>query len=420
MREDNAASEKKAPFLIPGFGPLQGLRVLSSGNVIAAPYAAQLMGEMGAEVIHIERPGVGDIVRNEGRMNGVLPFWAAAARNRLSMTLELNMKVEESRAIFLELIRQSDIWIESLVWLEKLGITDEMVLEANPKIVILHVSGYGQKEFGGIPEICDRPCFDVIGQAFSGFMSIQGEEGKPYPVTKPTLNDYLTALFAVFGALTGYIKAKETGKGEVVDLAQYEANAAILGHFIMSYTSSGTMIPRTGNQFTNAPYDIYEVAGGKYVAVGTLGKPLYERALKAMDIDPDVHTFRECGVNLAAMNSEKGQELDRVVRAWMKEHTAQEVENIFSKAKVPAATVNTLAEFVKNEHCLSRNNIISYFDEESEKEVTGFNVVPKFKEQPGQIWRGAPKLGQDTDRIMKELLGYTDEQINNLHEQKII
>lgn len=405
-------SEQDKTALTPAFGPLQGVRVLSTGSVIAGPYACQILGELGAEVIHVERPGVGDMMKAEGRTNGVYPAWSARARNRLSITLNMKMDNDEARKIFLGLIKKSDIWIESLVWLDKLGITDEMVREVNPKIVIVHVSGFGRPQFGGVPEICDRPSFDVIGQAFSGFMSIQGEEGKMYPISKPTLNDYHAALYAAVGALAGYVRAQKTGKGDVIDMAQFEADAAILGHFVVAYTLSGNLPARTGNAFTNAPYDLYEVGGGDYVAVGTLGKPLYDRAVAAMGFDPQEWTFAECGVNPTAMNSEKGRAFDALVRDWMRAHSAAEVEDIFSAAHVPAAKVNTLADLLENEHFIARGDKITWADEDSGREVTGVAPVPKFQDNPGRVWRGAPATGQDTEAVLKTLLGYTPEQID--------
>lgn len=412
--------EEKKKSLTPAFGPLQGVRVLSTGSVIAGPYACQILGELGAEVIHVERPGVGDMMKAEGRTGGVYPAWSARARNRLSVTLNMKMDNEEAKKIFLGLIKESDIWIESLVWLDKLGISDEMVREANPAIVIVHVSGFGRPQFGGVPEICDRPSFDVIGQAFSGFMSVQGEEGKMYPITKPTLNDYHAALYAAVGALAGYIRAQKDGKGDVIDMAQFEADAAILGHFLVSYTLSGKLPARTGNAFTNAPYDLYEVAGGDYVAVGTLGKPLYDRAVAAMGFDPQEWAFAECGVDPVAMNSEKGRALDALVRDWMRSRSAAEVESVFSKAHVPASKVNTLADLLENEHFLARGDKITWTDEDSGQTITGMAPVPKFQENPGQIWRGAPATGQDTDAVLATVLGYSPEQIEAAREAKAI
>jgi crotonobetainyl-CoA:carnitine CoA-transferase CaiB-like acyl-CoA transferase len=416
----NEKENKRSAPIIPEFGPLKGVRVLSSGNIIAAPYAATLMAEMGAEVIHLERPGMGDTARMVPGEYGINSFWAAQCRNRLSMTLELDMNNEGSKEIFLGLIKQSDIWLESLVWLEKLGISDEMILEANPQIVIVHVSGYGKKEFGGLPEVCDRPSFDIIGQAFSGYLSITGEEGGEYVAGKPMLDDYLTAYYAAFGALSAYINRLKTGKGEIVDMAQYAAASYIINREFVEYQASGKLPDRTGNKSQSQPYGVYNTGDGRKVAVGTVGPATYYRALKVMNLDTEYFEFMECGVSYTALQSPKGQELAAKINEWMMSHTAQEVEDLYNKAKVPAAVVNTVADCLTNPHFLARKDFVTYLDDNSGREVTSFNVIPKMKNTPGKVWRGGPKLGQDTENILKNILGYSDEKISELRSGKII
>ncbi|NLP44126.1 MAG: CoA transferase [Peptococcaceae bacterium] len=415
----NNEIKRSAP-IIPKFGPLSGVRVLSCGNIIAAPYAATLMAEMGAEVIHIERPGVGDTARGVPGEYGVNSFWAGQARNRLSFTLELNMKKEKSKEIFLGLIKQCDIWLESLVWLEKLGINDEMVMEANPQIVIVHVSGYGKKEFGGIPEVCERPSFDIIGQAFSGYLSITGEEGGEFCPGKPMLDDYLTAYYAAFGALAAYINRLKTGKGEIVDLAQYEAASYLIQRDFVEYYVSKKLPARTGNTSQSQPYGVYETGDGRYVAVGTVGPATYYRAIEVMGLDPEYFSFMECGVHYTAVTSPKGRELTAKIKEWMMQHTAQEVEDLYNKAKVPAAVVNTIADCFNHPHFLARNNFVSYIDDDSGKEVKALDVIPKMKYTPGKVWRGGPKVGQDTDNILKNILGYSEDKIAEFRADKII
>ena len=165
---------EKNKTLIPEFGPFAGLRVLGTGSLIAMPFAASMLAEFGAQVIQIERPGTGDNFRlfgpvaetEHGRAGTA---WIQDARNRLSMTLELNLRDPDTREIFMGLIRQTDIYMENMVWLEKLGIRDAELLEVNPKLVVVHISGFGRPEFGGLPELCNRASYDMIGQAFSGF-----------------------------------------------------------------------------------------------------------------------------------------------------------------------------------------------------------------------------------------------------------
>ena len=221
-------SERK--FIIPEYGPFAGMRVVCSGSLVAMPFAATMLADFGAEVIQIERPGVGDTLRGLAPMadvNGtkVSTAWVQNARNKLAMSLELNLKHEEVKEIFYGLIKEADIFMENMVWLDKLGIYDEELLKVNPKLVIVHVSGMGHKEFGGIPSVCNRASYDMIGQAFSGWMDLQGEADQDPAIAKPYTNDYVSAFACLFAALAGYTYAQKTGKGQVVDVAQFEAMA---------------------------------------------------------------------------------------------------------------------------------------------------------------------------------------------------
>ena len=236
------------PALIPEYGPLTGMRVLLTGSIVSAPFAASMLAEYGAEVIHVERPGIGDPYRAQAPVvthgDGV-PFtvsssetapdqkvstgWMQEARNKLSFALEVNLNIPEAREIFLALIKNCDVWIENMVWLEKLGITDSMMLEVNPKLVIAHISGFGRPQFGGVPEECDRPSYDPIGQAEGGWMYINGHpEPSPPGYGASFMNDYLSAMFCVSGVLMAYINAQKTGKGQVVDVAQVECMSKCL------------------------------------------------------------------------------------------------------------------------------------------------------------------------------------------------
>lgn len=208
------------------------------------PFAATMLADFGAEVIQIERPGVGDTLRMLApfaEVNGkkVSTAWAQNARNKLAMALELNLKFDEVKEIFYGLIKEADIFMENMVWLEKLGIYDEELLKVNPKLVIVHVSGMGHKEFGGIPSVCNRASYDMIGQAFSGWLYLQGDPDRDPAIAKPYTNDYVSAFATVFAALSGYIYAQKTGKGQVIDVAQFEAMAQYMCGTYTAYTMAG-------------------------------------------------------------------------------------------------------------------------------------------------------------------------------------
>lgn len=185
---------------------LRDSRVIGAGSLIAMPFAATMMADFGAEVIQIERPKIGDTYRSfpplkKTEQGTAGSSWMQDARNRLSMTLELDLNDPDVKEIFFRLIERSDIFIENMVWLDKLGIHDSELLKINPQLVIVHVSGYGHKEFGGLPEICDQASYDMTSQAYSGYALFNGYPDRDPLIVKPSLGDYITALFALFGML---------------------------------------------------------------------------------------------------------------------------------------------------------------------------------------------------------------------------
>jgi len=426
MKRYEEMQRVSAPVLIPSFGPLAGMRVLSTGSIVAMPHAANMLADFGAEVVHVERPKYGDTYRtlapfvNDGGKK-VSASWAQDARNRLSMTLEVDLKIPEAKDIFLGLIKNSDIWFENLVWIEKFGITDELCLEVNPKLVIVHVSGFGRPQFGGIPEMCDRGSYDMIGQAASGWMSLMGDpEPSPPSMAKPWSNDYISANFAVFGALIGYLHAQKTGAGQVIDIAQYEANARMLSDTFVTFMEAGILRKRTGNKSPAfQPYDVFQ-AKDRWVAVGAFGPGVYDRFIKALGLDPAYYTWKECASSVEAVASEKGMELDRLSREWIGARTGKEVEDHLAKFKVPCSIVCDAKDAVESPHWKSRENFVEYEDQTLGRNIKALGVLPKLSKTPGKIWRGAPLLGQDTEAILTKILGYSQAEIEALRDKKII
>lgn len=417
----------KRQYLVPEFGPFAGMRVISSGSLVAMPHAANMLADFGAEVIHIERPGVGDTWRfmPPFAVNGekqVSTSWAQDARNRLSLTLELNLRIPEVKELFFDLIKESDVFMENMVWLDKYGISDDDLLQVNPKLIIAHISGYGRPEFGGDPEICDRASYDMIGQAFSGFMHLNGDPEPSIPaLTKPWANDYISALHCVFGVLAAYVTAIKTGKGQVVDIAQFESCARIMADTFVSYTEANIVRTRTGSKSSAfQPYGLFQDKNGEYVAIGAFGAGVYARFVAALGIDAEYFNHNECAATPSVLNSEKGKELDRIITEWVAERTAKEVEDQMAKFKVPCSKVNTAKDVVDNQHWLSRNDFIKYEDQTIQKEIKALGIIPKLSETPGKVWRGAPTLGQDTDDILTKVLQYNPDKIKALKDKKLI
>lgn len=412
-------------FIIPEFGPFAGMRVVCSGSLVAMPFAATMLADFGAEVIQIERPGVGDTLRGLAPMatvgdKKVSTAWAQNARNKLAMGLELNLKHEEVKEIFYGLIKEADIFMENMVWLDKLGIYDEELLKVNPKLVIVHVSGMGHKEFGGIPSVCNRASYDMIGQAFSGWLYLQGNPDEPM-IAKPYTNDYVSAFACLFAALAGYTHAQKTGEGQVVDVAQFEAMAQYMCGTYVTYTMTGKNTERSGNYQPNfQPYNMFKSKDGFLVAIGAFGKGVYDRCIKGMGFDLDYFNFKDCSAGPAAVASPKGQELNQKVIEWAASHTAAEIEQAMEDARTPCATVNTAESAVKNPHFISRGDWIEYEDQTVGANIKAFGIAPKMSKTPGKVWRGAPSMGQDTVDILKKILGYDDAKIADLQAKKLI
>lgn len=418
-----------APHFAPKFGPLTGMRVLLSGTVVAAPFAAQLLGDFGAELIQVEFPKIGDAYRYQSpqlfREDGeaqTSAAWAQGARNRMSFTLNTNMSIPEAKEIFFCLIKQVDVWIENMVWLKKLGIELKELWEVNPKLIVGHASGFGRPQFGGNEDTCNRPSYDPIGQAESGFMSINGDpEPEPPRYAASFVNDYLTATFLFGGICAAYVNVLNGGMGQEVDMAQVEAFARVLDDQWISYIEAGVLKKRAGNRVPIfQPASLHKASDGRWCFIGAFGKSVYYRAIKGLGLDPDYFKWEEAGNSFEAVWSDKGKELYEEVNKWFAARPAQEAQEHMNKYKIPVGVVKNIKEIYEDPHWHDRKNFIKYHDQTLDREVEAFGFVPKFSETPGKAWRGAPRLGQDTPMIMRELLGYSDEEIASLKGKSII
>ncbi|HLO26873.1 MAG TPA: CoA transferase [Geobacteraceae bacterium] len=416
-----------APHFIPKYGPLSGMRVLMSATVVAAPFGASLLSEMGAEIIQVEFPNIGDPFRKQyppitHEEREISAGWVQNARNRLSFTLNTNLKYPEAKEIFLSLIKNADVWLENIVWLDKLGITEELLFEVNPKLIIAHVSGFGRPQFGGIPEICDKPSYDNIGQAEGGYTFLNGfPEPSPPTFAASFYNDYLTAMFTAFGITAAYANVLRGGQGQVVDIAQVEAQARVLDDAWTVYANMGIVKQRFGNKVPIfQPGGVYKAKDGRYISLGAFGNAVYSRFLKALDLDIDYFNYEAAGATREAVNSSLGQELRNKTDEWIASRTAHECYEHLNKFKVPCGIAKTTEEIYNDPHWQSRGNFIKYTDETLGKEVEAFGFVPKLSGTPQKVWRGAPRLGQDTEVIMSQLLGYSDAEISSFKGKGII
>lgn len=315
----------------PQFGVLAGVKVLVCGGAIAGPFGATLLGETGAEVVHFESPKNPDSTRGHYG-------YSQNHRNQISMVAD--MKTEEGLGIFKKLIRWTDIFIESSKGgtYEKMGLTDEVLWELNPRLVIVHVSGFGQT---GVPDYITRASYDAVGQAFSGYMSFNGTPEEALKVT-PYLSDYVTALNTCWTALAAYIHALRTGKGESVDVAQYESLARILDTRPIEYFTDGKEFPRTGNKDSQAAlFSFYTCKDGGTIFIGMNGYGPVHRGYpliglpKPGDGDPEIDQI----ISGWMADTDLGRRLEAAMEKFVSEHTVDEVEKIMLENQIPCQKV---------------------------------------------------------------------------------
>ena len=401
------------------FGPLQGVRILSSGTIVAQPFAAELAAEMGAEIIQIERPGLGDSwrtlgIRLDSLVDGppVATNWVQERRNVFCVTLDLAKP--RGREIFLKLISGCDIWMESSKpgSYAKWGLSDDEIWKTNPKLVITHVSGYGQH---GHPDYVPRASYDAIAQAFGGMMYQTGFPENPPTRAVPWTGDYITALFALWSSLAGLRYAMTHGRGQAIDLAQYEAIHRTLGGTMVEYFQKGLVRERLGNRGSGMqPLDSFETKDG-FVMI-CAGPAPYVRLLGVIGLDPTDPKWQTAKTELESV---EGIEFDAILRGWVGERTTGEVVRLLNAAQVPCSSMLTAEDMAQDPHYRARAMHVEWDDLQAGR-VRGIGIVPKFSATPGKVWRGAPKLGEDNERIYCDVLGMSNDEIEALRRDKVI
>jgi len=409
------------PCLAPAFGPLEGIRAVGTGCLVAQPYIGTKLAEFGAEVIHVERPG-GDVFRFTAPQltRGPRPHGcdeAEVTKNKLSLGIDL--KQARGLELLMALWKISDVWMESSApgTLERSGITSELALAVNPSLVIVRVSTYGQY---GKEEYLGRPGYDAIAQAYGGMMNLTGDPAGPPQRAKTYTGDYITALTGWAATMMALWEVKKSGRGQVIDLAQYEAVAQTNGNTLPLFTGEGAVYGHSGNRPPGfQPYDTFKCSDG-WVYIGALGGPIYDRVPAFLGLDPAEYSYDACSKDAAAVESEKGRELDRRLRAYCAAHTALEVETALNEAKIGCARVYNTRDQYNDEHYAAREMTVPVLDRQSGVPIRVYGVVPKLSLTPGRIWRGAPSIGDDTNDVLATMLGLAEPEIEGLYADQVV
>ncbi len=395
---------------IPDFGALSGVKVVNSSISVAGPFAGQLMAEYGADVIWIENPMGPDISRGAGG-------WTIKQDRRNIRTIALNIPSKEGRKVFFKLIEDADIFIEASKGgqYEKWGLSDEVLWEVNPKLVIVHMSGFGQT---GLPEYISRASYDPIAQAFGGYMQLNGFPDRPPIPAFPVVSDYLTALFATTSALAAFHHSNKTGKGESIDIAQYEVLLRVSSTNPIEYFNTGKIPSREGNHSVIcAGYGSFKCKDDKEIYTLILGPGVVKAALPLLGLEYGSELFPE-GTFFAMMGTPEGELLEEKLKEFCSSRTAIEVSNIFNENGVPCSAIYDYEMALNDPQYQAREAFIEWEDIDGDI-IQGVNIVPKFKKRPGKIWRGGPDFGQDTKDILYEH-GLKDEDIERLIDSGIV
>ena len=400
----------------PAPRPLAGLRVIDVGNFLAGPYAATILGEFGAEVIKVEHPDGGDPMRRFGTATA-LPdatlAWLSESRNKKSVTCDLLQA--DGVALFLKLVAKSDVLVENFRpgTMESWGLTWEVLRAANPKLVMLRVTGYGQTG-----PYRRRAGFAHIAQAFGGLNYLAGFPGETpvLPGTVP-LGDYLASLFGAIGVMIALRHAEHSGQGQIIDVGIYEAVFRVLEEIAASYGLHGTVREREGSgSFVACPHGHFLCKNGKWIAIACTTDKMFERLAVAMG-RPELASAEVWGdqrKRLAARD-----EVNRVVNAWVGAHDRTEVLEKCLAEEVPVGKVNSIADIFADEQFEARGNLARVSAGDL-GEVVVPGVVPRLSATPGRIDHLGPALGNANADVLGGLLGLHAEEIRRLRQQRVV
>jgi formyl-CoA transferase len=400
-------------------GPLSGLKVVELGQLIAGPFAARTLADFGAEVVKIEPPGVGDPLRKWRLLkDGTSVWWQAQSRNKRSLALDL--REPDAQAIVRQLAAEADVLIENFRpgAMEGWGLGPDALLAANPALIMLRISGYGQTG-----PYRDRPGFGVVAEAMGGLRHLTAEPGRVPVRVGVSIGDTLASLHGVIGVLMALQHRHATvsaalpkGQGQVIDVALYEAVFNCMESLLPEYGAFGAVREAAGSAMPGiAPTNAYRCKDGGYAIVAGNGDSIFRRLMQCIG-RPDLAADPALADNAGRVR--QVEMLDQAIGDWAATRTVAEVLTLLEAAHVPAGRIYTIADIAADPHYAARGMLQQIaMDDGSALPVPGF--VPKLSVTPAAHRRNAPALGEDTDAVLREV-GLSDAQIAALRERGIV
>ena len=398
--------------------PLEGVRVIDTTQVLAGPYGSRFLGDLGAEIIKIEAPGAGDMTRKFAgpSVKGESGYFLALNRNKKSITL--NLKTEKGKEIFKELVRKSDVVFENFRpgTTKKMGLDYDVLKQINPRIIYCALSG-----FGSSGPYKDRPAFDYIIQAVGGVMSVVGEPGGAPVHTGFPIADLGGGVFAALGIITALYSREKTGVGQYVDISMLDIIISLWAFMGQFYLLSGDIPgPLGSGHVTNVPLGAYTAKDG-YVVITCTSQKFYENL--AAVLSKEVEKFRDLPnderFGTLSKRLENRKELENIINEALSTKSGEEWLEILEKGGVPAAQINNVAQAFSDPQVLSRNMIVEINHPKCGRIKTIGNPL-KMSQISKEVFTPPPVLGQHNEEIICELLGYSEEELDQFKKNKVI
>jgi crotonobetainyl-CoA:carnitine CoA-transferase CaiB-like acyl-CoA transferase len=375
-------------------GPLDGVRVLDLSRLVAGNMLTAFLADFGADVIKVEREGAGDDLRNWREADQDI-YWKVYGRNKRSLVLDL--KSDNGLARLKKLVRHSQIFVENFVpgGLEKMGLAPDRLLQLNPSLVIVRISGWGQTG-----PFSHKPGFGTLVEAMSGFAHLNGFPDKPPALPPLALADMIAGMYGAAGVLTALRVAEREGRGQVIDLSLFEPIFSTIASEAAKFKLTGEPTLRSGNQSSHtAPRNIYECNDGKFVAMSGSMQSMAMRIFETIG-RPELKSDPRFKSNAARVANR--DELDTIIGAFMRERSQSQNLALFEAAGVTVGPVCSVADLVDHPFIRGREAIVEIEDAEMGS-VPMHNIIPRLSASPGGFRRPAPRLGEHTDEILSEL-----------------
>ncbi len=392
--------------------PLAGIRVIDMATVMAAPYAATLLGDYGAEVIKVENPSGPDAIRGWGVVEdkGIQPFWAVVGRNKFPITL--NLKVAEGRRLLVDLIREADVLIENMRpgALEKLGIGKDDLLRENPGLIIGTVSGYGQSgPYAG------RPGFGTLAEGFSGFTYLNAQPGGSPTNAPMALADFIAGVHLAFAVMIALRHQKRgVAGGQVIDLALYEPLFGMLGPDFLSCQLTGEVPQPKGNELSYVvPRNNYRTRDGRWVTMSCAAQKPFERLMDCVG-HPEMNEDPRFKINEERIKDPNRRIINQAVSEWVGSRDLQEVIETCEQLGITIGPIANMQDIAENPHYRERQSVLDITDPATGISLKLPNVPFRLQATPGRIRFPGLPLGAANDVIYRDLLGYSEEEIQKM------